>query len=417
MGRNTIEMQAITALAHLRAAVLYFLDPSEQCGHTLEQQKNLYDSIRPLFNNKPLIVVANKMDVVKRAELAPEKEEILKAIETEMGGDILAMSTVTEEGVMDVKSKACELLLQHRVDMKYKSKKVDGILNRLNVAIPEKRDTKARPAFIPEAALRRQKEKLERELEDGEEEMETSVPKKETERQIELEMGDDYIVDLQKNYDLPEDQKYDVIPETWQGHNIADFIDPDIMEKLEALEKEEEARERAGFYDSEESEEDESYEEIKELAGKIRHKKALLKADQRIDNTRKSTLTRVSVAKKRERSVGRLKREFEELGVTDLEVENPESHFNRAKSVSRARAAKRMKVSDDPHRSQSAVPRSQSGIRDKSQSKKLQELRKKGEKKTFAQFGKAGESDRRILEKKPKHLFSGKRGLGKNVRR
>ncbi len=33
--RNTIEMQAITALAHLRAAVLYFMDPSEQCGHSL----------------------------------------------------------------------------------------------------------------------------------------------------------------------------------------------------------------------------------------------------------------------------------------------------------------------------------------------------------------------------------------------
>ena len=30
--RNTIEMQAITALAHLRAAVLYVIDPSEQCG-------------------------------------------------------------------------------------------------------------------------------------------------------------------------------------------------------------------------------------------------------------------------------------------------------------------------------------------------------------------------------------------------
>jgi len=30
--RNTIEMQAITALAHLRAAVLYIIDPSEQCG-------------------------------------------------------------------------------------------------------------------------------------------------------------------------------------------------------------------------------------------------------------------------------------------------------------------------------------------------------------------------------------------------
>merc|ERR1711970_516497 len=178
-----------------------------------------------------------------------------------------------------------------------------------------------------------------------------------------------------------------------------------------ALEKEEEARERAGFYDSEESEEDESYEEIKELAGKIRHKKALLKADQRIDNTRKSTLTRVSVAKKRERSVGRLKREFEELGVTDLEVENPESHF------SRARPAKKQKLSSDPHRSDSAVPRSQSGLRDKEQGEKLDKVKKKGDKKTFARFGKAGESDRRILEKRPKHLFAGKRGIGKNDRR
>merc|ERR1719330_874247 len=65
--RNTIEMQAITALAHLRAAVLYVIDPSEQCGHTLEAQKSLFDNIRPLFANKPLIVVANKTDVWKDA--------------------------------------------------------------------------------------------------------------------------------------------------------------------------------------------------------------------------------------------------------------------------------------------------------------------------------------------------------------
>ena len=36
--RNTIEMQAITALAHVRAAVLYFMDVSELCGNTIEQQ-------------------------------------------------------------------------------------------------------------------------------------------------------------------------------------------------------------------------------------------------------------------------------------------------------------------------------------------------------------------------------------------
>lgn len=28
---------------------------------------------------------------------------------------------------------------------------------------------------------------------------------------------------------MNQDEKYDVIPEIWEGHNIADYIDPDIM--------------------------------------------------------------------------------------------------------------------------------------------------------------------------------------------
>lgn len=50
--RNTIEMQAITALAHLRAAVLYVMDLSEQCGHGLKEQLELFRNIKPLFINK-----------------------------------------------------------------------------------------------------------------------------------------------------------------------------------------------------------------------------------------------------------------------------------------------------------------------------------------------------------------------------
>jgi nucleolar GTP-binding protein len=34
---------------------------------------------------------------------------------------------------------------------------------------------------------------------------------------------------VSENYDLPDEEKYDDIPEIWEGHNIADFIDPDIM--------------------------------------------------------------------------------------------------------------------------------------------------------------------------------------------
>lgn len=50
-----------------------------------------------------------------------------------------------------------------------------------------------------------------------------------------------------------EEWKQDVVPEIWQGKNIADFIDPDIAEKLEALEREEEKLVAEGFYDSDDS--------------------------------------------------------------------------------------------------------------------------------------------------------------------
>ena len=48
------------------------------------------------------------------------------------------------------------------------------------------------------------------------------------------------------------EEKEDVIPEVWYGHNIADYVDPDILTKLDELEKEEELREEAGFYKEEE---------------------------------------------------------------------------------------------------------------------------------------------------------------------
>ena len=41
------------------------------------------------------------------------------------------------------------------------------------------------------------------------------------------------------------------MPEIMDGKNIADFIDPDILEKLDALEREEEKLEAEGFYESE----------------------------------------------------------------------------------------------------------------------------------------------------------------------
>ncbi|TYG41001.1 hypothetical protein ES288_D12G140200v1 [Gossypium darwinii] len=61
--RNIIEMCSITVLAHLRAAVLFFLDISGSCGYSISQQAALFHSIKSLFMNKPLIIVCNKTDL------------------------------------------------------------------------------------------------------------------------------------------------------------------------------------------------------------------------------------------------------------------------------------------------------------------------------------------------------------------
>lgn len=120
---------------------------------------------------------------------------------------------------MDLKTEACEQLLAQRVETKIKSKKADGILNRIHVATPVQRDTKDRPPCIPEAVLNRKKM------------METdSKPRKKLAKELEQEMGDEYRMDLQQHWMLEnEEEKGDIVPEIYLGKNIADFIDPDIM--------------------------------------------------------------------------------------------------------------------------------------------------------------------------------------------
>ena len=52
------------------------------------------------------------------------------------------MSNITKDGIEDVKMKACDILLDHRLTQKAKDpKKAEAILNRLHIAEPKKRDT------------------------------------------------------------------------------------------------------------------------------------------------------------------------------------------------------------------------------------------------------------------------------------
>lgn len=437
--RNIIEMCSITALAHLRAAVLFFLDISGSCGYTIAQQAALFHSIKSLFMNKPLVIVCNKTDLQPLDGLSEEDMKLVMEMKSEamktipQGGDpseegvLLTMSALTDEGVMAVKNAACERLLEQRVEIKMKSKKINDCLNRFHVAMPKPRDNRDRPTCIPQAVLEAQA-------------IAAAKEKKKLERDLENENGGAgvYSASLKKHYLLADDEwKEDILPEILDGHNVADFLDPDILERCEELEREEglrleeEAAQDAFMIDGH----DELTEEQREILGKIRKKKAMLIQEHRM---KKSTAeSRPIVPRKHDKdrkfTTKRLGRQLTSMGV------DPTAAVNRLRSQSRGRKRERslsradgddaMDV-DGQHSDKKLRMRSRSrsksrpieevvpgdGIRDIAQKKKA--IKKSRDSvKNRNKEARRGEADRVIPTLKPKHLFSGKRGIGKTSRR
>ena len=246
--RNTIEMQSITAMAHLRAVVLYIVDASEQCGYTIKQQSDLFHSIKPLFANKPLVVAINKTDVRKLEDLKPADAALIDGMRDAARGpaslrmegddedDLPTMSTLNEEGVSLVKQVCCDKLLAARAEQKLASRRAGEVLNRLHVAQPKPRDAVSRPAVIPHSVALNRMKKADGSL------------KIVTEKEMQDANGGAgvYSADLRKDYQLDDDSwKYDIMPEIFNGKNVADFIDPEIDERLAELEREEDALEDA----------------------------------------------------------------------------------------------------------------------------------------------------------------------------
>jgi len=404
--RNTIEMQAITAMAHLRASILYIMDVSEQCGYSIEEQVTLFNNIKALFVNKPLILVANKVDIKKIEELPAEKKKYFDEFRAN-NIPIIEMSTLNEEGVMNVRNEACERLLAHRVELKIKSSKVNDVLNRLHLAEPKKRDNIERPPFIPTAILQKKEAKMELEIE---------KEKRKTERDLELELGRDYTIDLRKTWDIKNnEEKYDSIPEIWNGHNVADYIDPDIMQKLDELEAEEDRLMQTGFYDSKMEVADDESRDLKKLAKRIRETRKLGILESRINKTQRRQPSLARPDKKVPRS--RLEKTMESLGL-DMSGKD-DANYN--KSVARSESHKPVKRlredSEGRVRSSSKMPRDKSGIRDEAMGLKVRDMSNKSLRKLLNKESKRGEADRSIACKKPKHLFAGKRGMGKTDRR
>jgi nucleolar GTP-binding protein len=85
---------------------------------------------------------------------------------------------------------------------------------------------------------------------------------------------------------------------------------------LEQLEEEERLREEAGYYAVPKLELDETLLEIRNLARKIRERKAIMRQETRVETSSKPTMPRTAPSRARERSVSNLRDKMEDLGVT-----------------------------------------------------------------------------------------------------
>merc|ERR1712168_1764699 len=134
--------------------------------------------------------------------------------------------------------------------------------------------------------------------------------------------------------------------EIYLGKNVADFIDPDIMKKLEELEKEEELREAAGLYDSESEELTPEQEEIRKTAQQIREKKKLIVQAHREMKPRnnraklpRSTFLKAQAARSRKNITEEVGGDVEMEGIEEGDVAEKRSRSQTPMSRKRKRAA------------------------------------------------------------------------------
>jgi len=390
---------------------------------------------------------------------------------------LLQVSCFSEEGVMEVRNQACDALLAHRVEAKEATKRVENVANRIRVAMPVKRDNVERKPFVPEGALQRKK-------------YDPNDPERITlEKDLEAQNGGPgvYSVNLKKSYLLEKEEwKHDNIPEIINGKNIADFVDPDILNKLEELELEEERLEAEGFYESDNEQyedlDSEQEEAIKVTASSIQTQKKMIRSDharRSHQNLNRAVIPRPDrPAMKLSDMLGRMKQsgiETEKLekraemlakakrlayeasnqerkqkkrkagageddgmnidgeedgewtsqdendegndGDNAMDVDDDDSNAKRKKKMKGEHGSFQVKLGGriDPKR-EPVKDRRIAGIGRPSEevkARKLQLLQRRGPNR----LAKAGEADRHIPTKMPKHLFAGKRKSGKTNRR
>lgn len=100
------------------------------------------------------MIVLSKSDLQQFKDMKQEEKSKIENLAKEANAYIIQMSNETKDGIEDVRNKACDILLDHRLSQKAKDpKKAEAIMNRLHIAEPKKRDNVDRPSVIPDTVI------------------------------------------------------------------------------------------------------------------------------------------------------------------------------------------------------------------------------------------------------------------------
>lgn len=126
---------------------------------------SLFNSIKPLFKNKPLVIVLNKTDLKPFNNLLQDDKNLIENMAKENNTYLIQMSNMSGDGVSDVKSSACDILTEFRFANKKKTERAlgDNVLDKIYVAQPTGRGERTRKANIPNSVVMERQQEIEEE--------------------------------------------------------------------------------------------------------------------------------------------------------------------------------------------------------------------------------------------------------------
>lgn len=310
---------------------------------------------------------------------------------------------------MATRNRACEKLLSARIEQKLKGvARANNVLNKIHVSTPQARDGVKREPYIPEAVQYLKKFDL------------SDPNRRRLARDVEADQGGAGVfnINLKDNYLLDDDEwKNDVMPEVLNGRNVYDFLDPDIISKLKALEDEEERLEKEGFYDSDSEIEDEAAEEIRDKANWIRNKQKEMIIKGR---TRRSLKNRAVMPRsKQTKSFNDMEKHLESLGHDTTALTGRKRKIQGDVEYSERGAEVIMDESNGSKKRKTPLKQNDkrnAGVTDEVARANAEKLAKV-QRRERNRDARKGEGDRHTAVSLLKHLSSGKRGIGKTAYR